>query len=445
VLGGASVAFRESTGSLLFALLMGILVAYMVLASQFNSFIHPVTVLTILPLSIAGAALALWVTGKSLNIFSMIGLLLLMGIVKKNSIILVDYAIELQREGDDATTAMAKAAVLYACSECGYSSPRWFGKCPGCDSFGTLAEERPPDAKGQVASRPLLRLVDVEALVLIRERTEIRTPLLERLPKLRLISQRSVYPHIDVEACTRRGVIVSSDQHAGSPSYAAAELTWGLIIAAMRQIPQQMAALRAGRWQIGVGNSLRGNTLGIYGYGRIGATVAGYGRAFGMHVLVWARPASLERARRDGYVVAESKRAFLESCDVLSLHMRLVPETRGIMTRDDLSRMKPTALLVNTSRAPLIERGALVDALRAGRPRMAAIDVYEGEPLLDVNDPLLQMDNVVCTPHIGYVTRDEYEIQFSDIFDQVNAYVAGNPINVVNPQVFDLLKGRRMS
>ena len=201
------------------------------------------------------------------------------------------------------------------------------------------------------------RLKDTEVLVLIRERTQIREPLLERLDALRLISQRSVYPHIDIDACTRRGVIVSSDQHAGSPSYAAAELTWGLIIAAMRQIPQQMYALRAGTWQIGVGNSLRGKTLGIYGYGRIGATVAGYGKAFGMNVLVWAREASLQRARSDGYAVAESKRAFFESCDVISLHMRLVKETRGIVTRNDLSCMKPTALLVNTSRAPLIERG----------------------------------------------------------------------------------------
>ncbi len=287
------------------------------------------------------------------------------------------------------------------------------------------------------------RLKDTEVLVLIRERTQIRAPLLERLDALRLISQRSVYPHIDVDACTRRGVIVSSAQHADTPSYAAAELTWGLIVAAMRQIPQQMDALRNGRWQIGVGHSLRGKTLGIYGYGRIGATVAGYGRAFGMRVLVWAREASLDRARRDGNDVAESKRAFFETCDVLSLHMRLVPETRDIVTRSDLSRMKPTALLVNTSRAQLIEPGALVDALRAGRPGMAAVDVYEDEPLRDPNNPLLTMDNVVCTPHIGYVTRDEYEIQFSDIFDQVIAYAAGHPINVVNPGVFEVLKARQ--
>jgi len=286
------------------------------------------------------------------------------------------------------------------------------------------------------------RLKDSEVLVLIRERTEIREALLERLDALRLISQRSVYPHIDIDACTRRGVIVSSDQHAGSPSYAAAELTWGLTLAAMRQIPQAMYALRAGTWQIGVGNSVRGKTLGIYGYGRIGAAVAGYGKAFGMNVLVWAREPSRQRAAADGYQAAPSKRAFFESCDVISLHMRLVKETRGIVTRNDLSCMKPTALLVNTSRAPLIEPGALVDALRAGRPGMAAVDVYDEEPVGDPRHPLLTMDNVVCTPHIGYVTRDEYEIQFSDIFEQITAYAAGSPINVVNPQVFDVLKGR---
>ncbi len=228
--------------------------------------------------------------------------------------------------------------------------------------------------------------------------------------------------------------------HAGSPCYAAAELTWGLILAAVRRIPQQMAALRAGTWQTGVGDGLRGKTLGIYGYGRIGATVAGYGKAFGMHVLVWAREASRDRARLDGCAVAGSKQEFFESSDVLSLHMRLVKETRGIVTREDLVRMKPTALLVNTSRAPLVQPGALAEALRAGRPGMAAVDVYEEEPLRDPDHPLLKMENVVCTPHIGYVTRDEYDLQFSDIFDQITAYAAGAPINVVNPEVFGVLK-----
>ena len=279
------------------------------------------------------------------------------------------------------------------------------------------------------------RLRDTEALVLIRERTQIREPLLERLPKLRLISQRSVYPHIDIGACTRLGIVVSSSQHADTPSYAAAELTFALVLAAMRAIPQQMAALRAGNWQIGVGHTLRGKTLGIYGYGRIGAVVAGYGRAFGMKVVVWAREPALQKARADGYRTATGKAEFFEQCDVLSLHMRLVDATRGIVTASDLARMKPTALLVNTSRAPLIEPNALVNALRAGRPGMAALDVYEKEPLRDTADPLLAMDNVVCTPHIGYVTRDEYELQFSDIFDQILAYAADAPINVVNPDV----------
>ena len=277
------------------------------------------------------------------------------------------------------------------------------------------------------------RLGDTEALVLIRERTEIRAPLLEQLPKLRLISQRSVYPHIDLDACTALGVIVSSNLHAGTPSYAAAELTWALVLAAMRQIPQQVAALKTGTWQAGVGRTLRGKTLGIYGYGRIGRAVAGYGKAFGMDVLVWARPESRERARGDGHAVAASQSAFFAQSDVISLHMRLVDATRGIVTSADLARMKPSALLVNTSRAGLVEDGALVAALQAGRPGMAAVDVYEQEPVLDAGHPLLTMDNVVCTPHIGYVTRDEYELQFSDIFDQIAAYAAGAPINVVNP------------
>jgi D-3-phosphoglycerate dehydrogenase / 2-oxoglutarate reductase len=279
------------------------------------------------------------------------------------------------------------------------------------------------------------RLRDTEVLVLIRERTQIRAALLERLPNLKLISQRSVYPHIDIEACTHLGVIVSSNQHPGTPSYATAELAWGLILAAMRQIPQQMSALKAGQWQIGVGSTLRDKTLGIYGYGRIGSVVADYGQAFGMNVLIWAREATLSQARADGYATASSKITFFEQCDVISLHMRLVDATRHIVTAADLARMKPASLLVNTSRAQLIEPGALANALRAGRPGMAAIDVYEDEPLRDKTHPLLTMPNVVCTPHIGYVSRDEYEVQFADVFDQIIAYSMGEPINVVNPEV----------
>jgi D-3-phosphoglycerate dehydrogenase / 2-oxoglutarate reductase len=287
------------------------------------------------------------------------------------------------------------------------------------------------------------RLRDTEALVLIRERTQIRAPLLRKLDQLRLISQRSVYPHIDIEACNERGVIVSSSQHADTPSYAAAELTWGLVLAAMREIPQQMASLRAGKWQKGVGNSLRGRTLGLHGYGRIARVVADYGRVFGMKVLVWAREKSLARARADGHGVASSKEAFFAECDVISLQMRLVDATRGIVTAADLARMKPTALLVNTSRAGLIEPGVLVAALQAGRPGMAGIDVFEQEPVLDRDHPLLRMDNVVCTPHIGYVTRDEYEIHFADIFEQVVAYAAGTPINVVNSKALETARARR--
>src|SRR5215831_18177883 len=278
------------------------------------------------------------------------------------------------------------------------------------------------------------RLKDSEVLVLIRERTKIQAPLIAQLPKLRLISQRSVYPHIDINACTQHGVVVSSNLHADTPSYAAAELTWALVLAAMRQLPEQVAALQRGTWQIGVGATLRGKTLGIYGYGRIGKVVAGYGAAFGMNVCVWAREAARERARSDGYSVARSKEAFFDECDVISLHMRLVEATRSIMTAEDLGRMKPTALLVNTSRAGLIAPGALVEALRAGRPGMAAVDVYEKEPLTDPSHPLLNMPNVVCTPHIGYVTREEYDLQFSDIFDQILAYAAGTPIHVINPE-----------
>jgi D-3-phosphoglycerate dehydrogenase / 2-oxoglutarate reductase len=286
------------------------------------------------------------------------------------------------------------------------------------------------------------RLATTEALVLIRERTEVRAPLLGRLGHLRLISQRSVYPHIDADACTALGIIVSSNLHAGSPSYATAELTWTLVLAAMRQLPAQVASLRAGRWQAGVGRTLRGKTLGIYGYGRIGAVVAGFGQAFGMEVLAWSRPTSLERARADGVTPVRDDAELFATSDVVSLHLRLVPATRGIVTAAELARMGPDALLVNTSRAGLIEPGALVGALRAGRPGRAAVDVFESEPLRDPTDPLLTMENVVCTPHIGYVTSEEWELQFSDIFDQVNAYADGAPINVVNPDVLAHARSR---
>jgi D-3-phosphoglycerate dehydrogenase len=303
-----------------------------------------------------------------------------------------------------------------------------FGKLAGHDV--TIWNDHVTDT-GALAER----LKDTEALVLIRERTPIRAPLIERLPKLRLVSQRSVYPHIDVEALTRKGVILSSEMSPGQPSYPTAELAWGLIIAAMRHIPQEIAALKAGRWQSTLGSGLRGRTLGVFAYGRIGGVMAGYGKAFGMKVLVWGREKSIERARADGHEVAKSKEDLFERSDVVTLHLRMIKETRGIVTRADLARMKPTALLVNTSRAPLIEEGALVEALKAGRPGMAAVDVYEEEPVVGGRHPLLGLPNAICTPHLGYVEREGYEDAFSCIFDQILAYAAGKPINVINPEV----------
>ncbi len=279
------------------------------------------------------------------------------------------------------------------------------------------------------------RLAGAEALILFRERTAVRRDLLERLPRLRLISQRSVYPHIDVAACTDHGVLLCSNQHAGTPSYAAAELTWALILAAMRQIPAQAASVKAGRWQAGVGRTLRGRRLGLYGYGRIGRAVAGYAAAFGMDVVWWASEEGRARAAADGAEVAESRTAFFGEPDIVSLHIRLKPATKGIVTADDLARMRGDALLVNTSRAGLIAPGALLAALNAGRPGMAAIDVFDTEPLTDPDDPLLAHPNLIATPHIGYVTEDEFDLQFADIFDQVNAYAAGAPIHMINPEV----------
>lgn len=277
------------------------------------------------------------------------------------------------------------------------------------------------------------RLKDTEALVLIRERTPILAPLIERLPKLKLISQSSVFPHIDVNACTRHGVVLCSDMHPGEPSYATAELAWGLIIAALRRVPQEIAALKSGRWQSSIGTALRGRTLGILGYGRIGAVMARYGKAFEMRVLAWGRNRSAERARADGWAFAGSKKELFETSDVLTLHVRLTPDTRGLVTAADLARMKPTALFVNTSRAGLIEPGALEVALKRGRPGLAAVDVYEEEPLLNPDHPLLKLDNAICTPHLGYVERDGYERLFGAVFDQILAFAAGNPFNVINP------------
>jgi len=298
---------------------------------------------------------------------------------------------------------------------------------------------------GQLA----VRLRDADVLVLIRERTHFNRQLLEKLPKLRLIAQTGrAGSHIDVEACTRLGIAVA--EGVGSP-IAPAELTWALIMASMRRLPQYIGNLKHGAWQqsglkagsmppnFGLGTVLRGKTLGLWGYGKIGQLVAGYGRAFGMQVQVWGSEASRLRAQADGHAAAESREAFFENCDVLSLHLRLAEETRGIVTPEDLARMKPTALFVNTSRAELLTEGALVSALNRGRPGMAAIDVFESEPILQ-GHPLLRLENCVCTPHIGYVEQDSYEMYFDAAFDNVLNFIDKKPTNIVNP---DALKVRR--
>ena len=276
------------------------------------------------------------------------------------------------------------------------------------------------------------RLRDADALILLRERTPVTAGLLNRLPRLKLVTLNGPYPHVDVAECTRRGVLLCAGRP--RPSSATAELTWGLVIAAMRRIPQEMARLKSGGWQDSMGTGLRGRTLGILGYGTIGRQVAGFGRAFGMKVLAWSRERGLAAARADGHETARSQDALFEEADVVSLHVRLTAETRGIVRAADLARMKPTALLVNTSRAALVADGALVAALRAGRPGAAAVDVYEQEPLLDTAHPLLNMDNVVCTPHLGYVERDQLDRYFADQFARVLAFERGEPVDAVNPE-----------
>ncbi len=314
----------------------------------------------------------------------------------------------------------------------------WFDTLRGLPCFGKLEGHDVSVWTDHVKDVDALagRLAGAEALVLFRERTKITADLLARLPELRLISQRSVYPHIDVPACTERGVLLCSNMHAGAPSYAAAELTLALILASYRQIPDQVASIRAGNWMMGVGRTLRGRQLGLYGYGRIGKAVAGYAGALGMRVVWWGSEAGRARALGDGQTVADSRQAFFAGSDIVSLHVRLNAETRGLITAGDLAAMGERALLVNTSRSGLIAPGVLEAALAAGRPGHAAVDVYDTEPMTDVDNPLLTNPRVLPTPHIGYVTEDEFELQFSDIFDQINAYAAGAPIHMINPEVW---------
>ena len=277
------------------------------------------------------------------------------------------------------------------------------------------------------------RLKDAEAVVLTQQRSRFPRAAIERLPKLKLISQTGrATAHIDVAACTERGIVVSAGG-AGNP-HATAELTWALILAALRHIPYEVRRLREGHWQSTLGIAVQHKTLGIYALGRIGSIVARVGQTFGARVLCWGREGSTARAREAGYEVAKSREAFFAGADILSLHLPLNKETQGIVTAADLALMKPSALLANTSRAGLIAQGALVNALKAGRPGMAAVDVYEDEPVLGAAHPLLKMDNVICTPHLGYVEKDTYEDYYGVVVDQIVAYAAGNPINVVNPE-----------
>lgn len=278
------------------------------------------------------------------------------------------------------------------------------------------------------------RVAEAEALVLFRERTQIGALLLDRLPNLRLISQRSVYPHIDIDACTANGVLVCSNMTGGGANYAAAELTLALILASYRQIPAQVAATRAGQWQIGVGRTLRGKTLGLYGYGKIARAVAGYAKAMGVQVQWWGSPEGRARARADGETVPETRAAFFATSDIVSVHVRLKPETRGVITAADLATLKARALFVNTSRSGLVEGGALEREIAQGRI-FAAADVFDTEPMRDAAHPLLTHPNVLPTPHIGFVTEEEFDSQFTDIFEQVNAYAAGAPIHAINPEV----------
>ena len=278
------------------------------------------------------------------------------------------------------------------------------------------------------------RLRDAECVVLTQQRSWFRRPLLEALPNLRLISQTGrVTAHIDLKACTERGVMVCAGGK-GRP-HSTAELTWALILAALRHVPEEVHGLRQGRWQSTLGVDIFGKTLGVYALGGIGSIVANIGKAFGARVLCWGRGASLERARLAGYEVAASREEFFAESDILTLHLPMVRETRGIVTRVDLARMKPTALLVNTSRAKLIEDGALVDALKMGRPGFAAVDVYEDEPIFAADHPLLKLDNAICTPHLGFVTAETYEIHYGLAVEQIVAYLAGKPIHVANPEV----------
>ena len=313
----------------------------------------------------------------------------------------------------------------------------WFDTLRGLPCFAKLADhevtvwtDHEPDPVKLAA-----RMADAEALVLFRERTKVGAELLAGLPNLKLISQRSVYPHVDVAACTAHGVLLSSNMHAGAPSYAAAEHTLALILASYRQIPQQTASIKAGQWQSGVGRTLRGRTLGLYGYGRIAGAVATYAKAMGIKVQWWGSEEGRARALAAGETIATSREAFFATSDIVSVHVRMNAATRGLITAQDLGQMQPRALFVNTSRSGLVAAGALEAEVAKGQLH-AAVDVFDHEPLTDTSNILLNHPNVLATPHIGFVTEDEFDLQFSDIFDQINAYATGAPIHMINPEVY---------
>jgi D-3-phosphoglycerate dehydrogenase len=313
----------------------------------------------------------------------------------------------------------------------------WFDTLRGLPCFAKLADHEVTVWTDHEADPAKLaaRLQGAEALVLFRERTKVGAELVAALPNLKLISQRSVYPHVDVPACTAHGVLLCSNMHSDTPSYAAAEHTLALILASYRQIPQQVTSVKAGQWQSGVGRTLRGRTLGLYGYGRIARAVAAYAKAMGLKVQWWGSEAGRARAAAAGETVAVSREAFFKEADIVSLHVRLKPETRGLITAEDLAQMQPRALFVNTARSGLVAPGALEAEIAKGQLH-AAVDVFDHEPLLDRENILLTHPNVLATPHIGFVTEDEFNTQFSDIFDQINAYAAGAPTHMINPEAY---------
>jgi D-3-phosphoglycerate dehydrogenase len=313
----------------------------------------------------------------------------------------------------------------------------WFDTLRGLPCFDLLRQhdvtvwtDHEPDPERLAA-----RVRDAEALVLFRERTSIGAELLANLPNLRLISQRSVYPHIDVEACTKNGVLLCSNMHSDTPSYAAAELTLALMLASYRQIPEQVASVRSGNWQAGVGRTMRGRVLGLYGYGRIARAVSDYAKALGMQVQWCGSEEGRARAVADGERMPDSREEFFATSDIISIHVRLKPETRGIITAEDLGWMKDRALFVNTSRSGLVGEGALEAEIARDRI-FAAVDVFDTEPLRDTSHPLVTHSHVLPTPHIGYVTEDEFDLQFTDIFEQINAFADGEPIHMINPEVW---------